>query len=119
MHISSSDVSGDFFIIGAFKWRFAMQHFVEKNAKRPDVNCVIVVRVGYNFRSHILVGAAESLSFLVDVFCTPAEVTKLNIIIAIEKDIFWLNVAVEDIVVVEELDSFTSLDEELASLLLF
>ena len=62
-----------------------MKQFVEKDAKGPNIDVMVVLSFEKHFRCHVLIGAAKSSTFEVDVLGSPPEIAYFDIPVAIEQ----------------------------------
>ena len=86
----------------------ALQHHVEKDAQRPHV-CVHrhMVLLGNNFRGHIGWSPTESVNSCRGLrFQTEAKIYQLELFVAVQQDIFCLDVSVYNISFVKVAQSF-------------
>ena len=57
-----------------------MNHLVEEDAQRPEVDVVVIAGMEKHFRGHVLVGAAEGGARGAYVVSTPPEVAQFDVV---------------------------------------
>ncbi len=74
--------------------------------------------VGKHLGSHVLKSATECIPLLkIVVLYTPPKVTDLQHVIIVNKKILWLNVSVNEAILMKKVNASTSLDEEVEGLI--
>ena len=101
----------------------AVDQLVEQDAKRPDVQLVVVLPMVDHLRCHVLECATEGvalalveLAIVVHVhltFTRPAKVADLQHVVLVHEQVFWLQISMDEAVLVEEVDASDRLDEEI------
>lgn len=98
----------------ACEWRSAMNELVEQDAQGPDVERVIVVLVLNHLRSHVLESPAKGVPLLhVIRLHTPPEITDLNDIPVFDKNILWLDVSMNEPLLMQIVNTWAHLYEEI------
>ena len=94
----------------------AVNEFVQQDTKGPDVECVVVRLVHYHFWRHVLEGAAVGVSWLLHISLdTPTKVADFDDISLLDENILWLDVSVDEPLLVHVVDATADLDEEVES----
>ena len=118
----TSLVPGDRLLIPSERC-IAVDQLVEQDAERPDVQLVVVLPMVDHLRCHVLECATEGvalafveLAIVVHVhlaFTRPAKVADLQHVVLVHEQVFWLQVSMDEAVLVEEVDASDRLDEEI------
>ena len=104
-----------------------MDKLVQENSYRPDIDLVIMGQFLDHLRCHVLESTAEGVPLLFKAtshIClaarlnTPPEVTNLEHIIGANQQIFWLQIPVDESILVQKVDASHSLNEEIKCLIL-
>ena len=85
LHLPIDHGQFNLFCIVSLEGGKPMQKFIEQNAQSPDVDTMIILLALYHFWGHVLVGAAEGVSFGVNALSDPPEVTQLDVEILVEE----------------------------------
>ena len=100
------------------EWRNAYKHLIQQNTQGPNVNCVIMTFGTKHFWSNVFRSSAKTGSLLIfGDFSSKTKVCQLQIAITIEKHIFWLQVSINDILVMQMPQSNSYLSNHEFSLL--
>lgn len=92
----------------------AMHQLVKQDTERPYIKRVIVILVLDHLRGHVLQRAAERVSLLhVVSLYAPPKITNLNDISIFDKDIFRLDIPMDESLLVKIIDTRTNLNEEI------
>lgn len=96
------DAFEHFILIGWIKWRQTSHHLVEHSAETVVINPEAVRFAIQHFWAHVFgrtaVGLVQQVVFL---DFGEAEVGEFDVTVDVDKDIFWLEIAVEDVLIVD------------------
>lgn len=101
-HVRVSDRTVHKMLIFVEEWRDTDKHFIKQNSQSPPIHCVIVALSGQHLGGQVLCRATKRPGNLVFVdLGGETEICQQQVAIAIEQDIFWLEVPVNDILLME------------------
>lgn len=100
------DILVELFAIFVVEWRQTNQHFVDNCAERPPVSCLAVTLSLQDFGTQVFCGATQTVSVLgtLNVFLTKAEICKSDVAVRANQHVLWLQISVENVLVVEVLE---------------
>jgi len=96
-----------------------VDEFVKQDAEAPNVQGVVVGRVGQHLRRHVLQRPAEGVPLFVAAgFDAPAEVANLEDVVVAHEQVLGLDVPVDEAVLVQEVEPRAHLDEKVEGFVL-
>lgn len=99
--------------MGASKGCTAVNEFVEEDSKCPNVESVVMWLVHYHLWSHILKRTTVSIPGLLNFSLhTPSKVADLDDIILLDQNVLWLDISVDQSLLVHVVNATADLNEE-------
>lgn len=108
-NFDASDSVVGFFGILCFEGRTANQKFVAQDAETPLIDWIIVMFSFNHFWRQIIQSSTHCLSVVGYCVSGPSKVSKFYIIVSSQKNVFWLEIAMNDIVQVTVMQSVGNL----------
>ena len=91
-----------------------MHQLVQQASQAPDVACVVVILILNHPRRHVLESATNSVPLLhVVQLYTPAKITDLYNVSVLYEDVLWLDVSMNQALLVQVVDTAAHLYKEI------
>ena len=100
------DILVELFTVFIVERRQTNQHFIDNSTERPPVSRLAVALPLKDFRTQVFCGAAQTICVLssLNVFFAEAEICESNVAVRANQHVLWLQISVENILVVEMLE---------------
>jgi len=89
-----------------------MNQFVEEDAQTPHVHQLVVLVAQNHLRGHVFRCSAEGAPRFRGIYAPP-EIAELHFVLLRDEDVLWLEVPMDETMLVEEKHGSCSLDEEI------
>lgn len=101
LNLSCHQFTLDFLERVIFEGRIEVAHFVEEHSQRPDIHFFTLLRPEIDLWSHVLESPTESRMNLRKL-SNRAEVSQLGLALSVDEDVFWLDVAMDHLVLMQK-----------------